>query len=625
MTWRAALSAALWSMLLVGFGGCSSLPWWPGKDADAAQAPAPAPPKPQFRLQVDAPDKLRELLLKYLDLARLQTAPEADSLTPAELDRLIGAAGVQVRSILETEGYFNPRVSVEREAATAGELPLLRIGVQPGPLTTVGSLSLEVQGPLQLQADGHDQDAGQLQAQIQHEWALQTGQPFAKSAWEGAKKNVLATLREHGYLAASWSGTVAHVDAAANTASLFLVADSGPQFHLGEPVVRGLRRYDSGAVIPVARAWSGLPASEQVLREVQERLLALGLFESAVVSVDGDPDHAAAAPMRIAVRELNRQTATVGVGISDSVGPTLTLEHIDRQVFGTRWIATNKFQLGTEQSFWQGDLISHPLGDGYRNLAAAAVEKLAVNDETTLSWHVRAGRTIDGTRIWRLYYGEYTQARLETAAGVNDSSALSANYHWTWRDVDNQRAPQKGLALALQGAAGWTQGDTTSATTQVTTEGAGPFARAYGRLSGFWPFADSWFGSARIELGQVFVQDTLTVPDTLLFHAGGDESVRGYAYRSLGPQINGATVGGSRLFTASVQLEHPIWPTQPDFLWALFIDAGNAANSWNDLKPVYGYGAGLHWRSPVGPLRVDLAYGQALQRFRLSFSVGVTF
>ncbi|MFM2059469.1 MAG: hypothetical protein RLY71_3854, partial [Pseudomonadota bacterium] len=54
-------------------------------------------------------------------------------------------------------------------------------------------------------------------------------------------------------------------------------------------------------------------------------------------------------------------------------------------------------------------------------------------------------------------------------------------------------------------------------------------------------------------------------------------------------------------------------------------DAGNAAPDWGHLKPALGYGVGLRWRSPVGPLRIDLAYGQDVQRVRLHFTVGITF
>jgi translocation and assembly module TamA len=115
------------------------------------------------------------------------------------------------------------------------------------------------------------------------------------------------------------------------------------------------------------------------------------------------------------------------------------------------------------------------------------------------------------------------------------------------------------------------------------------------------------------------------VPDTLLFRAGGDDSVRGYAYRSLGPEVDGVTLSGNTLFTASLQLARPIFADQPAFLWAVFVDTGNASDGWNNMRPVFGYGVGLHWRSPVGPLRIDLAYGEDVGKFRLHFSVGVVF
>ena len=144
-------------------------------------------------------------------------------------------------------------------------------------------------------------------------------------------------------------------------------------------------------------------------------------------------------------------------------------------------------------------------------------------------------------------------------------------------------------------------------------------------MQNYTPLGNNFYGSARLELGQVFVNESLAVPDTLLFRAGGDDSVRGYAYRSLGPELGGVTVSGSSLFTASLQISRPILADQPAFLWAAFVDAGNASDGWNNMRPVLGYGVGLHWRSPVGPLRIDLAYGQEVQKFRLHFSVGVVF
>ena len=101
--------------------------------------------------------------------------------------------------------------------------------------------------------------------------------------------------------------------------------------------------------------------------------------------------------------------------------------------------------------------------------------------------------------------------------------------------------------------------------------------------------------------------------------------MRGYGYRDLGPKVNGATVGGRVLLTGSIEAEHPIISRLPALLGAVFIDAGNAADRWSEMRPVLGYGVGVHFRSPVGVLRLDLAYGQDVGSFRVHFSVGVVY
>jgi translocation and assembly module TamA len=108
----------------------------------------------------------------------------------------------------------------------------------------------------------------------------------------------------------------------------------------------------------------------------------------------------------------------------------------------------------------------------------------------------------------------------------------------------------------------------------------------------------------------------------VLFRAGGDQSVRGYAYQELGVKLGDATVGARYLATASAEYD---WWFKPPYGVAVFADAGNAADTVNDLKPKYGYGVGARWRSPVGPINVDVAYGQAVKKVRLHFSLGFTF
>jgi translocation and assembly module TamA len=118
----------------------------------------------------------------------------------------------------------------------------------------------------------------------------------------------------------------------------------------------------------------------------------------------------------------------------------------------------------------------------------------------------------------------------------------------------------------------------------------------------------------------------VAVPYTLLFRTGGDDTVRGYPYQGLGPSdASGNAVGARVLGVGSVELARPFLRRLPSLWGAAFVDAGNAAPRWQGFDPALGYGVGVRWRSPVGALRLDLAYGQRLHRVRLHFSVGITF
>jgi translocation and assembly module TamA len=107
-----------------------------------------------------------------------------------------------------------------------------------------------------------------------------------------------------------------------------------------------------------------------------------------------------------------------------------------------------------------------------------------------------------------------------------------------------------------------------------------------------------------------------------LFRTGGDNTVRGYAYQSLGVEENGAIVGGRYMAVGSA--EYTRWLTR-EWGAAVFYDTGNAADSLSKFKTVNGYGGGVRWASPFGRLALDIAYGEATHKLRLHFSVGVSF
>lgn len=618
-------AAALLACALLA--GCSTLRGLFGDDGDAGRAAASAPSVPTvqvYRVEVEAPDALRTLLLTHLDLARFQNVPEADRPTAAELARLAGAAPAQARGLLETEGYFNATVKVETSDVDSA-LPLVRVRVEPGPRVRVDTLSARATGPLHDAAAAGDGRAADQVDGLRRDFTLQPGEPFRQADWSSAKNAAIARLRADGYPAAAWERTAARIDAVENRASLDLLADSGPLFKFGPIEIDGLQRHDRAAVVRLANFAPGERYSEQLLLDYQDRLQKVGLFEGASVEVDPDPARAEAAPVRVRVKELPLQQATLGVGISANTGPRVTVEHWHRRPFGSDWIARNKLELGRDLRAWTGELISHPKEGLYRNLVSGGFERLRTDDEVRFAWSARLGRTQDTPRIERLYFGEVTHVRLDNpATGRSTSNAYTANYHWTYRELDSVILPTDGFSLALQGAVGLAV---------ANPEANGPFSRGWGRLTWYRPLGGSWYATLRTELGQVFARDSVGVPDTLLFRAGGDESVRGYAYRSLGPTAtalrNGVGVStvtsGRVVFTGSVELARPISPKLPQFWWAAFVDAGNAANRWNELDPALGYGLGLRWRSPVGPLRLDVAYGEEVKRARLHLSVGIAF
>ena len=623
MTARTAARAAAALVVAGLLSGCANLVFLlPKPEPETASAPPATLERAEYRVDVVAPDPLRALLTTYLDLSRFQNAPATEGITPAELERLMRAAPAQARSLLETAGHFSADVKIERDPAQ-GEVPLIRVIVEPGPQTTVAGFTLGAQGPLDVAAKAGDAAALEELATLRRQWPLQRGAAFRQSAWTDAKNLTIAQLRSRGYAAAAWTETRARVDAPDNSVTLSAVVDSGPLFRFGEIRIEGLQRYDADAVRKLAFFGAGAPYTEKALLDFQERVQRVGLFEGAAVELDANPETASAAPVLVKLKELPLQQATTGIGYSANTGPRLTLEHTHRRVFGTRWIAKNKFELGAELKSWEGELMSHPLDGRYRNLVAGSASQLRAADEVRDAWSARVGRTQDTPRIERLYFVELAQARLAGALNSNDGLAASYNYHWVYRDIDSVLLPTRGLTTSAQAAVGYARGSETLL--GQTQNARGPFGRFYVRMTWYQPFGDAWYASFRGEAGEVFTRNVIGIPDTLLFRAGGDDSVRGYAYRTLGPTSAGVVSSGRTLLTASAEIARPISAKTPALWWAAFVDAGNAADRWTELRPALGYGVGVRWRSPVGPLRVDLAYGQETQKVRLHLSVGIAF
>ena len=598
--------------LLLALGGCAGLP---RDDAAGPSAPAPtaAESGPVLRLEVEAPDEIRTLLLGSLDLARLPALARGRALPQREIDRLVAVAPDQVRSLVETEGFFAPTISVEQRP---GDPPRVLVRVEPGPRTTVREARIAIQGPLAGALERGEPQALAGDAALRGDWALPPGEPFRNADWSAAKRGGLAGLRAQGWARADWASTLARVDAAEHRADLELVADSGPLFRTGELRIRGLQVHDEQTVRNIADFRPGTPATDKLLLDFQERLQRSGLYETASVQLDARAEDPAAAAVTVRLRERQLQEATAGLGVSSDVGVRGTLEHVHRRAFGWAATARNQFELGTVRRSWNGELGTHTLPGLWRNLVGGAAERIESSTDVVSSVRLRLGRAQETPRIDRLVFVEAERSLRELQTGERtDADAISAHYHGIWRDVDNVLLPTRGLVFAGQIGGGRARSD---------PGGTGPFVRAYGRLAAYRPFG-GWYGLARLEAGQVFARDEVLPPESMLFRAGGENSVRGYEYRSLAPTADGVVSGGKVLLTGSVELARPIVARLPDLWGAVFVDGGRAAERWADYQPAYGWGVGLRYRSPIGPLNLDLAYGEEIDSVRLHLSVGVTF
>ncbi len=571
---------------------------------DAAAAPV-------WSLTIDAPDDLKKLLKTYLDLAH------GEAISEGELRRLVAAAPEQARELLQAQGYFAADIHIKMAESAPGRTQLIHMTVDPGPLARVEKVQLLFEGDLDSRLSDENPEAVALAAELNGMWTMQPGEVMTQARWSTAKSQTLAWLRAHGYPQATWSGTSATVDAQAQTARLFMVADSGPALVYGPLKVEGLKHQPESAIRNVMSFKLSDPYREKQLLDFQERIQKLNLFESVFVNVGEATDASRQGTVNVQVRELPLQQATIGVGVSSDTGPRVSVEHVHRLLWGYPWQAKSKVQIGRKESLIQSDLTSHPRPNGRRLLAAVqASRQLDDDNSVTLSGRLRFGLTYESERIERTSYVEFERALVQSAAdnSIAKASAITVMQQWLRRDLDSPVLPTIGYTANAYAGLG---------RSFSALNDSGWFLRTYGRLTWYRPLPHAWNATVRGEMAQVFAASNVSVPDTLLYRAGGDESVRGYGYRTLGVKQDNTTLGGRSLFTGSLELAHPLMTRFPSLWGAVFADIGDAAQSWSALDLKLGYGAGIRWRSPVGPLRLDAAYGQAVHAYRLHFSVGI--
>jgi translocation and assembly module TamA len=592
-----------------------AVPWAAAEEAPAT-ASAAAPAGAAFELNIQAPDDIKDLLTRHLELQRYR---ELTDLSDDELERLLRQAGEDARRLLGTLGYFSPIITLAHQPAPGGAA-LVTLTVTPGEPTRIQQVTIQFTGAI---AD--DGLAAAQRQQIQASWSLPAGNRFTQNAWDGAKQQALRQLTTLRFPAGRISTSLADIDPDNAKAHLQLTLDSGSAYRLGELEVDGLQRYDRALVQRLARLNPGSPYSQADLVAAQQRLTDSGYFDSAFITLDTQADPTAAT-VQLKLREARLQKLVLGVGASTDSGPRLSAEHTHHKVPGIGWRAVSKLLLDRETRAIGSELTSPPDPSNWRWAVSGLLQNQQLGTLDVSSQQLRAGRKQSQERIDRNLYVQYDRAETvdtDTTQPVIAQS-ISANYAFAVRYYDSLPFPSAGWGWGAELGGGTTLGPERQAYTRLLT-----------RWQGFLGLGQSdgnRAGSSRLAMrasaGAVIAKDSASLPSTQLFLAGGDNSVRGYGLNDIGVTLaNGRVTAGRYLTTGSVEWQRPVRINGRPSDWesTVFIDAGAVANKPSELEAKVGVGVGARWNSPVGPLQLDLAYGVDARRLRLHMNLGFTF
>jgi translocation and assembly module TamA len=543
------------------------------------------------------------VLEKHLQIYSEIADPE---LTEQRFDFLVRRTAEEIKSILMTEGYFSP--TVKQSIESGDDHAVAHFEVLPGEPSRIASIELEFRGAIEEPSE----ESALRKKDLRRSLPLRTTETFRDADWEKTKQSLLQALRSEQYPAAKIVASEALVDPAAHTVTLRIVLDSGPAFSFGELSIDGLSVLPTSIITSLNRIQPGSRYSERDLIDLQNRLQRTNYFRSVFVTTPKDPASPERVPIRVSVVENTSRRIGIGIGFSTDTGAGTTFRYEDNLTFRPGWRSRSNLKLEQREQSAATELYLVPVFGELQPRLDAQVKHTSIQNDQTLS-------TVLGGRLLRPGFEselslslELRNERKETAdQPATDMTSMPLNLSWTRRVLDDALYPRKGFVVNLQAGGALEQ--------SISDQ---RFTRLYGKANAYWPIGAKGTLILRGELGAVDSASRSNIPDDYLFRAGGSQSVRGYAYGKLGIEQNGAIVPGRYIGVASIEVSHPV---TEQWSMALFYDAGNVVDRWQDFSAVKGYGAGVRWKSPLGPLNVDVAYGEAVKDFHLHFSVGITF
>lgn len=535
------------------------------------------------------------LVKKYVTV--FNRKPEVS--TAIELRLLRFSTRKEIADLVATEGYFSP--AIKFESLISNQKRVVTIQLDLGPATKVATVAIEFAG---------DAVPADLRESIKSHWGLPKGAVFRDDDWTRSKNLVLDSLTEKSFASAKITDSEAVVQD--ELADLAVDLDSGPAFYIGDLHVAGLRAYKRWLVDRYNPPTKGEPYNRAELLKFQRELQNSPYFSSVTVSVDPDPANAAAVPVEVLVSERQRHDFGFGAGYGSNTGARGEVSYRDRNFLDDAYDLRSVIRIEQRQQIGYTDIYLPPRTSGYLDSVGVLFHRSDISGLVTSTSSFGAKRVITDGNIERRLGLSYVYEESTPDGGSQTlAKALVPSAGWTLRRIDNVFAPRKGYIANLDIAGASRAG--------LSDQN---FIRLYGKLQYWIPVWSRDVIILRAESGYVIAPSSDGIPEDYLFRAGGTASVRGYTYQSLGINKDSGVVGGRALVTGTAEYVHWI-----DDTWgaAVFVDAGDAKDNFKELKLAQGIGTGLRYKTPAGPIAIDIAYGKEVKKVRLDFSIGIAF
>lgn len=514
----------------------------------------------------------------------------------SRLEYLLARAEREARQALEPFGYYSPTVTVDAPWDAEDRI-VVALTIDKGEPVRVREHHVEIVGP------------GSEDRYLQRDLAAfrpRQGEVFEHEAYESNKDGITRRLAERGYFDADFLEREVRVTRADHAADIDLVWDSGFRYDMG-PTTFHQDYFRPGLLEKLVTWEEGSYYHEGKLDRLRESLVRLDYFSA--IDIQPKPEEASddlrvPVDVNLVMAKRNIYTAGLSYGTESGTGVRLGVERRYVNDRGHKlnwdldWAQKRKSfltQYRVPAFAWLDGWYGFSIGfyDEQTDYIDLRNVKLVASRSGEISERWTAVASLNALRErWSYDMDTATGSRLYTY-----STLVYPELSATYVDVDDRLFPRRGLSgtLAVRGGVENVGSDTSF----IQLHGSGTWYRPFG-------VADRLI--VRGEAGTTWTGELVAMPPSLRFFAGGDRSIRGYAWREVGPRTpppDNFALGARRVVTASVEYEH-YFKGGP---WggAAFVDAGDAFDG--DFNPRVGVGIGVRWRSPVGPVRIDIAHG----------------